>query len=183
MLENGFIDNITNTQHDFERYAVFPHLVVPDEGLEACNAVFAVVQDMTGDSQRDIFDVLQVIVIRNGQGNKNRAFCQRLFIVGQRCRSNALIRHDDHVARRRPNRRVAPVHIDNTAGIAAGQANVITHMDLLGYQSRNAGKEISQCILQGQGRCQAAGTQRCQQRRYGNAVGAENKQCADKIYA
>ena len=58
MLENGFIDNIANTQHDLERYAVFPHSVVPDEGLKACNAVFAVIQDMTSYGQRDIFDTL-----------------------------------------------------------------------------------------------------------------------------
>lgn len=58
MLENGFIDNIANTQHDLERYAVFPHFVVPDEGLKACNAVFAVIQDMTSYGQRDIFDTL-----------------------------------------------------------------------------------------------------------------------------
>ena len=178
VLEDGFVDDVADTQDDFEGNAVFPHLVIADEGLEAGDAVFTVVEDVPGHTEGDVFDTLQVIVIGNGQGNGNGTFCQRLFVVGQRRRGNALVGDDDHIPRRRANRRITPVHIDDAAGFAAGQADVIAHVDLFRYQRRNAGKEVGQCILQGQGRCQAAGAESCQERRNGNAIGTEDEKDA-----
>ena len=164
MLKDGFVDDITDTQDDFEGNAVFPHLVIADEGLEAGDAVFTVVEDMPGHAEGDVFDTLQVIVIGNGQGNGNGTFRQRLFVVGQRRRGTALVGDDDHVPRRRADGRIAPVHIDDAAGFAAGQTDVIAHVDLFRHEGRNAGKEVGQRILQGQSRCQAAGAERCQER-------------------
>ena len=66
MFEDGFVDDVTDTQDDFEGNAVFPHLVIADEGFEAGDAVFAVIQDMAGHAEGDVFDVLQVVVISNG---------------------------------------------------------------------------------------------------------------------
>ena len=48
VLEDGFVDDVADTQDDFEGNAVFPHLVIADEGLEAGDAVFAVVEDVRG---------------------------------------------------------------------------------------------------------------------------------------
>ena len=183
VLEDGFVDDVADTQDDFEGNAVFPHLVIADEGLEAGDAVFTVVEDVPGHAEGDVFDTLQVIVIGNGQGNGNGTFCQRLFVVGQRRRGNALVGDDDHIPRRRANRRITPVHIDDAAGFAAGQADVIAHVDLFRYQRRNAGKEVGQCILQGQGRCQAAGAESCQERRNGNAIGTEDEKDAHHVDA
>ena len=33
MFEDGFVDDVADTQDDFEGNAVFPHLVIADEGL------------------------------------------------------------------------------------------------------------------------------------------------------
>lgn len=181
VLENGFVNDVANTQNDFEGNAVFPHLVIADEGLEASDTVFAGFEDMAGHAEGDVFDVLQVVVISNGQGNGNSTFGQGLFIVGQRCRGDALVRDDDHVPRRRADGRVAPVHIDDAPSFAAGQADIIAHVYLLRYESRNAGKEVGQRILQSQSRCQAAGAESCQERRNRDAIGTEDKENAHQI--
>lgn len=164
VLENGFVDDVADTQNDFERNAVFPHLVIAYEGLETGDAVLAVVEDMAGYAEGDVFDVLQVVIISNSQGNGNGTFGQGLFIVSQ-CRSgNALVGDDDHIPRRRADGRITPVHVDDAPRFAAGQADIIAHVDLFGHERRNAGKEVGQGILQGQGRCQAAGAEGCQER-------------------
>lgn len=183
MLEDGFVDDVTDTQDDFEGNAVFPHLVIADEGLEAGDAVFAVIQDMAGHAEGDVFDVLQVVVISNGQGNGNGTFGQGLFIVSQRRRGDALVGDDDHVPRRRADGRIAPVHVDDTARFPTGQPDVIAHVYLFRYEGRNAGKEVGQRILQGQGRCQAAGAEGRQERRKGDTVGTEDEEDAHQIDA
>lgn len=183
MFEDGFVDDVADTQDDFERNTVFSHLIISDEGLETGDAVFAVIQDMAGHAEGDVFDVLQVVVISNGQGNGNGTFCQRLFIVGQRRRGDALVGDDDHVPRRRADGRIAPVHVDDTARFPTGQPDVIAHVYLFRYEGRNAGKEVGQRILQGQGRCQAAGAEGRQERRNGDAVGTEDEEDAHQIDA
>ena len=182
MPEGGFVQDVLDPQHHLEPDAVIPQLVVADQGLEPGDPVGTFVQYIPGHFQGYVLHLLKVVVIGDGNGNGDGAFRQRLFVVGQVAGGNVLVGDDDHVPGGGTDGGVPPVHVHHPAGFPAGQFDVVPHPHLFGKDGGDAGKQVGQGILQGQGGSQAAGSQSGQERGNGNAVGIEDEQKTHHVH-
>lgn len=182
VAQGGFIQDVLDPQHHLEPDAVVSQLVIPDQGLEAGDPVFALFQHVLGHAQGHIFHLLEVIAIGHRNGDGDGAFRQRLLVVGQVASSDVLVGDDDHVPGGGPDGSIPPVHIHHSAGFPAGQFDVVPHPHLFGKDGGDAGKQVGQGILEGQGGSQPASAQSGQKGRNGNTVGIQDEQEPHHVY-
>lgn len=109
VLEDAFVDDVLDAQDDVEGDAVFAELFVAHGWLEAGDAVLAVREDVARGLEGDALDLLEVAAVGDGQRDGDRALGQGLLVVHQGRGGDALVRHDDHIAGRGPERRIVKV--------------------------------------------------------------------------
>ncbi len=183
MFEDAFVDDVLDAQDDVEGDAVFAELFVTHGWLEAGDAVLAVREDVARGLEGDALDLLEVAAVGDGQRDGDRALGQRLLVVHQGGGGDALVRHDDHIAGRGPERRVAPAHVGDSARGTGRELDVVADANLFRDECGDTGEEVRQGVLQGEGRCETADAEGCEQRRDGDAVRVEDQDDADGVDA
>ena len=156
--------------------------VVADERLKSLDPAGGRLQHLFGDLDRDLLHLVQIAAIADAHGNDDRTFGVRLRVVGEDGLGDLLVRHDHHAVVGVLDGRVAPVHVDDLAIFAGRQFHEIPHLDLLGHQNIDAGKQIRQGVLQRQSDGQAADAQSGEQRRDRDPERLQQKQEADGVH-
>lgn len=176
VLQHCLVHDVPDPENHLEGDAVVPQGVVADLGLEACDAVLTVFQDVPGHGEGHILHVLQVVAVGHGDGDEDGALRQGLLVVRERRIGDALIRHNHHISRGRTDGGIPPVHVHHPSRVAAGKADIVPHVHLLRHQRRDAGEKVGQRILESESRCQAAGTQGREERGNRDAVGRQDEE-------
>jgi len=110
-----------------------------------------VFQGLPGHLQRNAFDVLKIGVGVHTDIHRYRQLLLRVVIVDQFGVGQLAVEHDHYVVGQHPDPRGAPADFFHEALLAEIQFNAVSHPDRFAEDQLEAGKEILQGWLQGQG--------------------------------